>query len=269
MDSIRENEKLEDMIATIKAELSYDIEHKLSFVLVEGSDDVKFVKKNFCNENVVCYESFSGKSGLEQLVKDARLEDERIIAIRDKDYVDKSILPDRMWTYDTCCLETMMIKNRDVQEGMYKTYYDGDSQLDVFYESIFRQLMPISILRKKNEEEKKFINFNKMRLLECCNMEMVDTLTIFKNVGQDESMHEMCMAEGCEMPIDELYNITNGHDLCKILGFTFKSGKGEMGEQRIRDVMLCAFRKNDFAETELYKDLSEYQRIHNVKYVDE
>lgn len=113
------------------------------------------------------------------------------------------------------------------------------------------------ILRKKNEEEKKFINFNKMRLLECCNMEMVDTLTIFKNVGQDESMHEMCMAEGCEMPIDELYNITNGHDLCKILGFTFKSGKGEMGEQRIRDVML--YNKNIINEILLSEFLEEIE----------
>lgn len=37
----------------------------------------------------------------------------------------------------------------------------------------------------------------------------------------------------------------------------------------IRDVILCTFRKENFAETDLYKDLLEYQSVYNVKYVDE
>lgn len=42
MDSIRENEKLEDMATNLRLELDNDIEHKMCIILVEGSDDVKF-----------------------------------------------------------------------------------------------------------------------------------------------------------------------------------------------------------------------------------
>lgn len=269
MDSIRENVKFEDMVATLKAELSYDINHRLNLVVVEGKDDIKFIKKNFCNQNIVCYESFSGKNDLNQIITDPRIRDERIIAIRDKDYVDKSNLPKRMWTYDTCCLETMLIKNKEVQKSMFQTYAKEEVQWDEFYENVFRELVPISILRKKNERDEKSINFNKMRLLDCYKEGKIDTLSVFRNIEQDESIHGQCCLEGKDLSNEELLDITNGHDLCKILGVIFISGKGAMGEDRVRDAMICTFRKGDFAETDLYKDLLEYQRVHNVKYVDE
>lgn len=86
----------EDMITTIRMELDADIEKKISILLVEGSDDVIFAKKVFSN-TVVCYKSFSGKEGLEELINSDEIKDNRIIAVRDRDYCNVEELPPRMY----------------------------------------------------------------------------------------------------------------------------------------------------------------------------
>ena len=152
-DSIRRNETKEDMITTLRMELSADIFHKKSILLVEGSDDVKFAKK-VCDRDVVCYESFSGKEGLEELIENPDIFDERIVAVRDRDYCDTEMLPERMFAYDACCLELMLIKSKEVEEGLYLTYYTGNLSQDRMVPNALRQLAPLSLLRKVNEEQK-------------------------------------------------------------------------------------------------------------------
>ena len=183
MDSIRENEKLEDMVTTLKMELDNDIEHNLNIVLVEGKDDNKFIRRIFSNR-VTCYESFSGKRGLQELIQHDRIKDSRIIAIRDKDYSNPADYPERMWCYDTCCLETMLLKNENVREGLFATYYKGNVSQDLFFENILEQLAPISVLRQKNEEDDLQINFQKMKMGDNFDRqsEELNLLKIFQNI---------------------------------------------------------------------------------------
>lgn len=82
MDSIRENRTKEDMIAEIRLEQSEDIRNEKCFVIVEGSDDVLFVKRTFCG-SVVCMESFAGKSGLQEIIEEEEIQAANIIGIRD------------------------------------------------------------------------------------------------------------------------------------------------------------------------------------------
>ena len=95
MDSIRSNQTKDDLVTTIKLELSADIRKKKCFLLVEGNDDVIFSRKIF-QKDVVCYESFSGKAGLDELIESSELGDYRVIAIKDKDYCNVEALPERM-----------------------------------------------------------------------------------------------------------------------------------------------------------------------------
>ena len=115
--------------------------------MVEGTDDVSFVKRVF-EENVVCYESFSGKEGLHQLIECAvfsicstkliiiyefaapvdrvrRYSRNRIIGICDKDYALKREFPPRMFCYDTCCMEIMLLSHKEVARRLYTAYYKG------------------------------------------------------------------------------------------------------------------------------------------------
>lgn len=270
MDSIRKCAKLDDMVTTLKMELDQDIEHKMNIVLVEGTDDKKLVKRVFSNQ-ITCYESFSGKEGLSELIQNDRLKDNRIIAIRDKDYDDTEQLPERMWCYDTCCMETMLLKDKNVEEGLFDTFYKGESNRQTFYKNLLRQLVPVSMLRRKNEEENLGINFNKMKLTEHfdCTTEKLDSVKVFENIGHDVSVYDICCREGAELSEEELYDNTNGHDICKLLGVIFQSGKGDMGEERVRDSMICSYRSDDFKSTQLYSDIMCFQKKYNRKYVIE
>ena len=90
MDSIRENRTKEDVIEEIRLELAEDIENRKSIILVEGSDDILFVKGVF-DDNVVAVESFSGVHDIEKVLEDPHLQIPNIIAIRDRDYIDVSM----------------------------------------------------------------------------------------------------------------------------------------------------------------------------------
>ena len=269
MDSIRENQKLEDLVTSLKMELDNDYEYKLSIVLVEGSDEVKLINKIF-DDNIVCYESFSGKHGLDDLIGNDKIIDNRIIAIRDKDYCDIQELPDRMYTYDTCCMETMIINNEEIRKSLFDTYYTGNNDKELLYDKIVKELKPISVLRRKNEKENLQLNFNRMGLLNCYDeTNCLDINKIFENMNLSQNIRDECIREVENTSSDELLDITNGHDLCKILGKIMQSGNGDMGENRVRDALICSFRKNDFKQTDLYDKLLKYQQQHNLKYVEE
>lgn len=109
-----------------------------------------------------------------------------------------------------------------------------------------------------------------MGLLNCCDeANCLDINKIFENMNLPQNIRDECMQEVENTSSDELLDIMNGHDLCKILGKIMQSGNGDMGENRVRDALICSFRKNDFKQTDLYDKLLNYQQQHNLKYVEE
>lgn len=268
MDSIRENEKLEDMISTLQMELSNDYEGKLSIILVEGVDDVGFVKRVF-EQSVVCYESFSGKEGLHQLIESEDIQDNRIIGIRDKDYALECELPSRLFCYDTCCMEIMLLSNKEVVKGLYTTYYKGNTSQDALVKNAMRQLAPLSVLREKNEKQSLNIDFKRAALSECIvgESESIIYEKLFSNLVQDEEMLEQCLGAAEQLQEDDLTEKTNGHDICRFLGKVFKSRKGDMGEERLREVLICSYRTEDFKNTYLYQKIKNYQQQYQLCYV--
>lgn len=278
-DSIRRNETKEDMITTLRMELSADVFHKRSILLVEGSDDVKFAKK-VCDRDVVCYESFSGKEGLAELIESPDIKDERIIAIRDRDYCDIETLPERMFVYDGCCLELMLLKSKDVEESLYLTYYTGNLSQDRMVLNALKQLAPLSLLRKANEERKTGIPLASIGFGDLIRSEEAfDIIPVFLRIkkayekagdgGADDfdAVTDQCMQEAENIDSEQLYEVTNGHDLCLFLGIFLKSGGKCLGERGTRDAMLNGYRKSDFAKTRLYSMLKEYQEQYGLHFV--
>lgn len=67
MDSIRRNLKREDIISEIRLLCGEDYNKVKTFVIVEGDDDLRFIKNKF-NDNTYGFESFSGCDGVEEIV---------------------------------------------------------------------------------------------------------------------------------------------------------------------------------------------------------
>lgn len=269
MDSIRENETLEDMVTTLRMELSNDLEGKLSIVLVEGADDISFVKRVF-KEDVVCFESPSGKEGVRMLIEAEDIADRRVIGIRDRDYESVAGYPLRLFCYDTCCLETMLLSCEGVVEGIHAVYYKGSMGQETFIMNAMRQLAPLSILREKNERYGFGINFQRAALSEFVSKEneSITYWELFLRLGQSQEMLEECRQEAGQMQDCQLPAKTNGHDICRFLGKILKSGKGDLGEKRLREILICSYRTEDFRNTDLYQKISDYQQQNQLHYVE-
>lgn len=267
MDSIRENRTKEDVIEEIRLELAEDIENRKSIILVEGSDDILFVKGVF-DDNVVAVESFSGVHDIEKVLEDPHLQIPNIIAIRDRDYIDVSMLKEKMFLYDCCCLELMLLNNSYIAKRFYDVYYKGSKSQEDFLVDIMKCLAPYSLLRKKNWIEGNDIHFKKIGFGDLVKEQgEFDMRALFNRAKQTDMEYEECVEKASLLSEEELWNITNGHDICRYLGEVSKNGKANLGEVGVRNSLLCMFRKEEFRETELYQKIYSYQESNKVHFV--
>lgn len=269
MDSIRGNRTLEDVVTEIEQELSVDISGHAVIVLVEGSDDIYFMK-NIMPEEVICIESHTGKHGLDELAELPVFQKKEVIAVRDRDYANPDTFPEGMFAYDKCCLELMLLSNRDVANSFYNIYYKGHHTKEDFVIKAMRELAPYSLLRRKNEWEGLRINFERSKfrgLIE--DNGNIKINSIFENLEQSEKVLNECCLQARALENEELWDITNGHDMCYYLGrFSQWNSKGPMGEQLTRLTLMGMYRQKDFEDTELYHLIYTYQEEKQVHFVN-
>lgn len=59
---------------------------------------------------------------------------------------------------------------------------------------------------------------------------------------------------------EELLNLTNGHDFCELLANIARKNTGNgTSKEIIQRALRCSYRKEDFCNTMLYKNLKEYE----------
>lgn len=268
MDSIRQalnNENgFDNLVNKIRLIINADLLNEHVIVLVEGLDDKKFVD-NIFEGHIICFESFSGKSGLYELIECKEIADNRIIAIRDRDYSDPKEYPDRMFCYDYCSLELMLLHNNFIIDRM-KKHCCSDAYRENFPISIMRHIVMFSILRKYNEERSLGISLSKGVLSGCNSTELLpDMNELFQRNKIENQLIDECKKNSLEILDEDLWDITNGHDLCAVLGkISTLCGKRALGEDGYRSMIISMYRKEDFYNTQLYEDLIEYQKKEGI-----
>ena len=270
MDSIRENRTKEDVAAELNMLFNENIDGSLCVVLVEGADDVKFMEQ-VLEDNVVCEEvPYGGKHGIDDIMQmeDPSVQKKEVIAIRDKDYADLAQLPDRVFLYDGCCLETMILMDSEIAEEFHKKNYSGYFEKSTYLLNVMRQLAPYSILRKMNEMESLGISFSKVGIGDLISEERLKIEELFVKAGQSDKLR-LCMEQAEGITDNELWDITNGHDLCKYLSLTSIFRKKQLDEKGVREILFELYRKSDFKKTRLYCTMLEYQNRNALKFVSE
>ena len=273
IQSVQKARTRDDAIKEIRLILDYP--KKQTVILLEGKDDKQFWNK-MLSENegsvIAFVESYRGFSALKDLL-DQFPNCERVIAVRDKDYSDPGTYPDRMFAYDDCNLEMMLLHRPEVQKGIRQDYEIKDPKERAEIPMKFMRLIaPFSLLRKKCALEDKYrrmnISFGKAGVMkDCGDAKFPDSAKIaalFKChdlEGEFDSFKNQADA----LSDEELWNITQGHDLYAILGnVTLDQYGNPMREAGFRDNVLKLYYFSYFTDTSLYAALKMYQDAHDL-----
>lgn len=255
-NSIRSNLNKEDIISEIKLSISADYLEKKVFLLVEGNSDVLFLKK-FVNEYVELLESFSGKQGVKYIVE--HFSNDKVIGICDRDY-DYKYQNNHIFYYDYSTLEIMIVHNDNVFENVTAEYYYGEMCFNELRIHILKQLCWLSTFRKYNFDGNKGINFNGLSIAELLSNGIFSQERALEklNLINRKNLREYTELFQVETDnIDNLYNITQGHDFIKAFQKLCQDKNNKTPNvDFMESVFRCSFRIEDLMQTQLYKDIN-------------
>ena len=262
-NSIKANLTKDSIISDIKLLLGADINKENIYVVVEGDDDIKFLRR-YLNSNVTIYESFSGKNGVEEIVNSKIIFNSRVIGIRDKDYCN-DVKNKKIFFYDRCCLEMMIAEFDKAFNGIYCEFYNGEMEPHKLKEHILTELFKVSQLRKYNEENKMEINFKGLSFQSIIDdeykMDENKFIEQLKRLNPRKSINfTNIINESKHQNTDNMLDITNGHDFILLFKVICDKNcdKNYVNEKQISSVLRGSFSETFLKETTLYKNVSDY-----------
>ena len=265
-NSISELHKLNQKAGKIKLRL--DADSNIVVLLVEGKTDKDLFKRVFeRNDRVVCI-AVDGKENLYALLAVPELQKERyvnrVIAVRDRDYTDPAQYPEKMFAYDCCAMELMLLRHPKMQD-MLRNFYPLQERFPL---EMIRRIALFSLLRRDNEksENKWGLNFEKPSVLAGSENNMPNMEKLFsiyeKNCSALQGKYEEYRDKADRLPEEILWDITNGHDICALLGKHYKLADKfyPLSDLAYCDLMIGIYKPEYFQDTRLYQDnLSTYE----------
>jgi len=254
------------ILESIRQMMSTDIDENMAVVLYEGDADRMFAEHYLNDENIFFFESPSGKTGLYELLRDTADKPyaDRIIAIRDRDYSDPAEYPPRLFAYDDCALEVMLLHHKEVR-GKGADIYQGEDKED-FPLRPMRRIAPFSVLRMLNEQRRMNLNLKKGVMAGRNGQAGPEMELSFRCLNVSGFLEE-CTAKAAEFGDDDLWAITNGHDICALLGAFSKMGANTLGEAGYRAFLFTTYRVSDFRSSALFRSLRQYGEEHGLSIV--
>ena len=275
-NSIKDNLSKEDMISDILLCLGADIHRENIYLLVEGEDDIKFLRP-FLADNVYIYESYDGKNGVEYIVANRFEMNIQVIGIRDRDYQIAPI-SDKIFYYDYGCMEMMILKNDDVFRNLCAENYRGGENIQQLRIKMFEELKYLSVIRMYNERENwgQKIRGISVRSAWNSNEQKIDNAVILSKVNQinggffkDDILREIEQEYAREWKEEDFYNNTQGHDFSMLYAGICNQYKTKgIKYTEVEASSRCIFRQNDFKQTNLYEKLREYENLYHFKICD-
>lgn len=272
-NSIRSNLTKEDIISDITLCMGADIDRKNIYLLVEGEDDIRLLHP-YISENVLIYESYDGKKGVEVIVNDRFLDNKRVIGIRDRDYQQEPT-SEKIFFYDYNCMEIMLISNDDIIDNLCFEYYKGPLLSRELRNCILNELKILSVIRKYNETKQWGIILKGLSANQGFNTETekMDNDVIVRKVNQmngnfisEQILSDIYDEVSGVWSQEQLYYGTQGHDFCTLFATICNNyRKRGIKQIEVQASARCAFRWSDFVKTKLYLSVKEYSQVHSLK----
>lgn len=275
-NSIRENLTKDGIISTIRMNLSADPQKPI--ILVEGADDIAFLQ-HVCNENVYITESYSGKSGVFDILDVITQFDKMnsVIAICDRDY-DTTRYNNKVFYYDYCCLEMMMLSNDGVFRKMISSLNLKNKSLE--RQTLLEMLLPLSLWRQKNTVENLGVNFKGIRMMDVWEgkfdqlqnrLDLINPHISNQNIQTIMQEVKKALYSEKEKGEENLLYLTQGHDFISLLQLLHKKfcTSGTQGEAAIRLIMNASYTAKAFSKTRLFHEIKQKTFVTNISYFRE
>lgn len=277
-DSIRSNLTPSSMLNEIRLLLSVPQNKYKTIVLVEGQNDIKLLVSLLNMQNSYLIESFSGKSAILETMISRFKDEKRVIGIIDRDY--NNTLPDKVFTYDFCNLEMMVISDDDsFNYTMFQITNSSYGNLAIRKQSL-EKLFILSIIRKLNDEYDWGISFERFPIYDYFknnNYSSLDWVVRVLNIKNSNNITEnklnIIKQELKNQNKMELLKITNGHDFCKMLLHELKVAYSSMSRVTSINVnelelfLIMGYNLNCFKKTQLFKEINDYQSRHSLQFI--
>jgi hypothetical protein len=238
------------------------------FVLVEGQADVKLYSKLMAEQTQIS-EIKGGVEEIMGLIKDIGHRHERLIAIRDADYLrfDENYKPvERIFLTDCHDSEMMMIKEDETFRNIIAEYRnDKLSDYKEFRKYILEELKIAGIYGLINYKYKCGYNLKGVRLSFFCQNGIfkIDRELYINKIlecspdantenGQIEQLFQ----------IKDLYNLCNGHDFTTVLALISSEN---IRKEHLEGALRTAYRFESFQKTALYEELLKWQEQSGYK----
>lgn len=271
-NSIRRNLKREDIISEIKLLCGEDYKKVKTFVIVEGDDDLKFIKNKF-NSNAYGFESFSGCDGVEEIVNYFQ-SDKRVIGIRDKDYSNLISGSNKIFLYDYHSLEIMLAMNNESFESVCTEFYCGGEKVFELRNKVFQKLKYISCFREKNSSEGWELITENISIDELyrkskldCNEEIIKEINRPSKNNYDSE--KQSIVEGHYHCVTDLKLITRGHDFSELFKVICNTSGIEKNikSKDVELVLRTSFTLESFKNTSLFQSLEEYENDNHLNFL--
>ena len=271
-NSIRSNLSKDDIISDIVLSMGADIYRENIYILLEGEDDISFLHP-YVADNVLLYESYDGKNGIEVIVGERFADNDRVIGIRDRDYQIRPV-SEKIFYYDYGCMEMMLISNDNVFDNLCFEYYKGSFTSKQLKKHILEQLKYLSCVRMSNELEQwgivlKGVSLNRAwdsRQLVMNNDIITRKLnSMNNNFIMGEVLQKIQEEFSNPWNDDNYYFNTQGHDFFTLFSTVCNQyRKRGIKYTEVQACARCIFQWSDLIKTEMYSRIKKYGEMRNL-----
>lgn len=257
-----------NVINSIRLQLRHPSGAKKIWIIVEGETDQKLFSKLVNGENVEIEISYGGINRLLSTVSELFKETNRIIGIRDADFLhlEKRIeYTKNIFLTDVHDSEMMIISCDNAYHAVVSEYLTEEKEPSLLREKILRSISFIGGIRWINNSYNLELNFKNLGLGNYFDGEHVildedncinEIIKRSPNRRKDISKEEVWFKI---KDINDFLNLCNGHDFQKAFAL-YASYRGKKG---IKDIEIgkafrVAYRFSDFQQTNLYTQLKEW-----------
>jgi hypothetical protein len=160
----------------------------------------------------------------------------------------------------------MILKDDEVRKSLVDEFYDGEKSIDDLISIILKELLPLSLLRKKSEEESVGIRFNGLSIENIIEDYILSKLKLIENLERinkdlelelSEILEEIFQQINADFEFDDLLGITNGHDFIHYFrSICNKCRNPQVSEKHIAPCLRSSYDIRKFKKTALYSAIT-------------